>query len=61
MGHVGDSTCTAFFHKAQLINGEAKLSPESSAYDYAWVTKDDMPNYINSQTEQSLLSKMLGS
>ena len=61
MGHFEHDASTAFFHKAQLIKGEAVLRQDSKAYEYAWVTRDDMPSYITSEAEQTLLAKMLGS
>lgn len=61
MGHVNDSSSTAFFHKAQLIKGEAALKQDGEAYEYAWVAKDEIASYISDEAHQQLLSKMLGS
>lgn len=61
MGHVGDSNSTAFFHKAQLIKGEAALKQDGTAYEYVWVAKDEIAEYISDELQQQLLSRMLGS
>ena len=61
MGHVGSSNSTAFFHKAQLIKGETALKQGGTAYEYVWVAKDEMADYIADESQQQLLSKMLGS
>lgn len=60
MGHVDQSSSRSFFHKAQLIKGQAALKQGGQAVEYAWVAKDEMPQYINDQETQTLLSKMLG-
>jgi large subunit ribosomal protein L46 len=60
MGHVDQNSSKAFFHKAQLIKGQAALKQGGQAVEYAWVAKDEMPKYINDQETQTLLSKMLG-
>ena len=60
MGHVGQSNFTAFFHKAQLIKGSAALKQDVQAKEFAWVAKDEMPNYIKDEATQTLLSQMLG-
>lgn len=61
IGHVADSGYKAFFHKAQLIKGEAALKQDGKAYDFAWVAKDELPEYIVDEPHQELMSKVLGS
>lgn len=61
MGHVADNDSKAFFHKAQLIKGEAALNPSGKANEYAWVAKDELQDYITDKPQQELLSQMLGS
>ena len=60
MGHVEQSSYKAFFHKAQLITGQATLREGGEAVDYVWVTKDEVPNFISDKATQTLLSDMLG-
>ena len=60
MGYVDQDSSKAFFHKAQLIKGQTALKQGSSAVEYAWVAKDEMPQYISDQATQTLLSQMLG-
>ncbi len=60
MGHVDQSSSKAFFHKAQLIKGQAALKQGSNAVEYAWIAKDEMPKYISDEATQTLLSQMLG-
>lgn len=60
MGHVNQSSFTAFFHKVQLIKGQAALKQGGNAVEYAWVAKDEMPKYISDEATQELLSQMLG-
>lgn len=60
MGHVEHSSGKAFYHKAQLIKGEAALKQSAKAVAYVWVSKQEMPQYIQDEATQTLLSQMLG-
>ena len=60
MGHVDHSSSKEFYHKAQLIKGEAVLKQGATADEYVWVSKQEMPQYIQDEATQTLLSQMLG-
>ena len=60
MGHVDDSNGKALYHKPQLIKGQAALKESGKADEYVWVSKQEMPQYIQDEATQTLLSKMLG-
>ena len=60
MGHVDNSECKAFFHKAQLIKGHAALKQGGKSVQFAWVSKQEMPDYIDDEATQTLMSHMLG-
>ena len=60
MGHVHHGSSKQFFHKAQLIKGLAALKQDGKASEYAWVSKQEMPEYISDNATQSLLSQILG-
>ena len=60
MGHVEQCDTKAFFHKAQLIKGLAALKQDAAVVDFAWIAKDEMPNYIQDEATQTLLLQMLG-
>lgn len=48
-----------FFHRAQLIKGNATLRPGGSIHDFAWVTKEELPQYIKDPNAQKLFSMIL--
>ena len=60
MGHVDNNGDKAFYHKVQLIKGQAALKQSAKADDYVWVSKQEMPQYIQDEATQTLLSQMLG-
>lgn len=61
MGHIDVNTSKSFYHKVQLIKGQAALKQSANVDEYAWVSKHEMPQYIQDETTQTLLSQMLGS
>lgn len=48
-----------FFHRAQLIKGTATLRPGGSVHDFAWVTKEELPEYIKDPNAQNLFNMIL--
>ena len=60
MGHVDNNGDKAFYHKVQLIKGQAALKQSARGDEYVWVSKQEMPQYIQDEATQSLLSQMLG-
>ncbi|BDA44260.1 probable 39S ribosomal protein L46, mitochondrial at C-terminar half [Coccomyxa sp. Obi] len=48
-----------FFHRAQLIKGIATLRPGGSVHDFAWVTKEELPEYIKDPNAQKLFNMIL--
>ena len=60
MGHVEHNSSKEFFHKAQLIKGTAALKQDGHAAEYVWITKREMPDYIEDNATQTLLAQMLG-
>lgn len=60
MGHVDHGNGKAFFHKVQLIKGEVALKQSAKAVEYVWVSKQEMPQYIQDEATQTLLSQILG-
>ena len=60
MGHVDSNGDKAFYHKVQLIKGQAALKQSAKADEYVWISKEEMPQYIQDEATQTLLSQMLG-
>jgi len=58
-GHGRYPEADVFFHRAQLIKGVASLRPEGDAHDYAWVTREELPEYIRDPNAQTLFSMIL--
>jgi large subunit ribosomal protein L46 len=48
-----------FFHRAELIKGSVALRPGADTHDYAWVTREELPEYVDDPNAQMLLSMML--
>ncbi|KAK9461080.1 mitochondrial 54S ribosomal protein mL46 [Lipomyces oligophaga] len=45
---VGDNT-KVFYLKSRIFNGRVQPSPDSDVEDYAWLTKDELMNYVEPQ------------
>lgn len=60
MGHVDHSSGKAFYHKVQLIKGQTALKQTASAVEYVWVSKQEIPQYIQDEATQNLMSQILG-
>jgi large subunit ribosomal protein L46 len=58
-GHANYPGATVFFHRAQLIKGMVALRPNTRCYDYVWVTKEELPQYIEDEELQKLFEMML--
>ena len=58
-GHKEDVDATVFFHRAQLIKGEVALKQGGAYSDYVWATREELPQYVEDSTEQTLLKLML--
>lgn len=48
-----------FFHRAELIKGSVALRPGADTHDYAWITREELPEYVDDPNAQMLLSMML--
>ncbi|GAX82228.1 hypothetical protein CEUSTIGMA_g9656.t1 [Chlamydomonas eustigma] len=63
MGHLPSipEGSTTFFMLAQVVGDpwSCKLKPESGYEDWAWVTKEEMPNLVQDPRLRELLSRML--
>lgn len=58
-GHATYPDALLFFHRAQLIKGTAALRDSGGSYDFAWITKEELPQYIDDEELQKLLEIML--
>ncbi len=58
-GHGRYPDYDMFFHRAQLIKGSVALQPGGGPHDYAWVTKEELPQYIEDPNAQTLFSMIL--
>jgi len=58
--HEGDpkGRQTFFFH-VYYTGGDMSIELDPSIEDYAWITKDDMPNYISDPDTLDLIQDML--
>nr|8A22_AH Chain AH, mL46 [Polytomella magna]8APN_AH Chain AH, mL46 [Polytomella magna]8APO_AH Chain AH, mL46 [Polytomella magna] len=61
MGHLSKPGGKMFFLAAQVLEDpwEVRLTPESGAEDYAWVTKSELKEFISDNRALELFSKML--
>ena len=48
-----------FYHRAQLIKGDIALRGGTANTDYVWVTKSELPEYIEDEVELKLLELIL--
>lgn len=58
-GHNEYEDATVFFHRAQLIKGDVALKSGSAYSDHVWVTKAELPEYLEERTEQMLFNLIL--
>ena len=48
-----------FYHRAQLIKGDVALRGGTASSDYVWVTKAELPEYIEDEVELKLCELIL--
>jgi len=61
MGHLpAPADVTLFFSKVQIMQKDIELQPGCGAVDRVWVTKEEIPDWIDNSDLCDLTSRMLG-
>ena len=58
-GHKEHGDAMTFYHRAQLIKGDVALRGGTASSDYVWVTKSELPEYIEDEVELKLFELIL--
>ena len=58
-GHKELGDALTFYHRAQLIKGEVVVRGGTYNSDYVWVTKSELPEYIEDKVELKLFELIL--
>ena len=58
-GHREQGDGMIFYHRAQLIKGDVALRGGTANSDYVWVTKSELPEYIEDEVELKLFELIL--
>jgi hypothetical protein len=58
-GHFRTDDGTVFFVKAQLLKSQGPLQLGRGWTDFAWVSKDELPEYFKDDSARRLLDQML--
>lgn len=58
-GHREQGDAMTFYHRAQLIKGDIALRRGTANSDYVWVTKSELPEYLEDEVELKLFELIL--